>query len=134
MEIKSVVAALGIGLIAGFLLCRQYSPRIEIKEKEVSKEVIRNQIVTVTRTITAPGGGSDTTTTTTDNSTRIDTSSRSSSSTQIMAKNWTIGLYSDSAHDLGRYQAELTRNILPNLNAGILASKDAVKAGVTWSF
>jgi hypothetical protein len=131
--LKIGVMSLAIGAVIGFFICRQYSPRIETVDKVVEKEVVRNNVVTVTRTVTVPNGQTETTTTITDRSVKAESKTDESRNTEVLVKDWRIGVYSDSK-DLNRIEASLDRRILGSLSLGVLAGADSIKVGLTWDF
>jgi hypothetical protein len=132
-NIKLGVMSLALGAVIGFFICRQYSPRIETVDKVVEKEVVRNNVVTVTKTVTIPNGSTETTTIVTDRSVKAESKTDKSHKTEIVVKDWRIGLYTDSK-DLSRIEASLDRRILGNLGIGVLAGADSIKVGLTWDF
>jgi hypothetical protein len=132
-NIKLGAMSLALGAVIGFFICRQYSPRIETVDKVVEKEVVRNNVVTVTKTVTIPNGSTETTTIVTDRSVKADSRVDESHKTEIVVKDWRFGIYSDSK-DLSRLEASLDRRILGNLGLGVLAGADSIKVGLTWDF
>jgi hypothetical protein len=73
---------------------RYYFPQVTVETKtvEVQKDVIRNNIVTITSTMKLPNGEVDTTTKTIDNTVHVDTDTKTSQSMQLSPqKNWFVG-------------------------------------------
>jgi hypothetical protein len=132
-NIKLGAMSLALGAVIGFFICRQYSPRIETVDKVVEKEVVRNNVVTVTKTVTIPNGSTETTTIVTDRSVKAESKTDESHKTEIVVKDWRIGLYTDSK-ELNHIKASLDRRILGNLSLGVLAGADSIKIGLTWDF
>lgn len=66
-NLKNLAIALFIGIIAGGILTKHFFPNVETKE--VEKEVIKKDIVTITKEVIRPDGTKEVVTTTTDKST-----------------------------------------------------------------
>ncbi len=73
--IALAIAILLLGVAIGRLFCAS------AKTVEVTKDVVHNDIKTVTHTVTAPNGTVDTTTTTVDTTLRVDTDNKTVVST-----------------------------------------------------
>lgn len=88
MSIKNIILlCLGVSM-ASIIITRYYFPQVQTKTVEVTKEVIHNDVQTVTHTVTSPNGTTDTTVTTVDHSTHVETNNKIS----IVSKqpNWLI--------------------------------------------
>lgn len=90
MNTKSVLILVVLVAICSAGITRYVFPKVEFKQVEVTKEVVRNDIKTVIRTIERPDGTKETVQETTDKSVKKETSSKE---TLIASKNqWMFGI------------------------------------------
>ena len=120
-----IIAGLAL-LAAGFLGGRYLTPPKEITKVEVQeKEVIKKDIVTVTKEVTRPDGSKEVVTTTTDTSVEKKDKQLESIISKPVEKQWfiTAGASKDlSAFEKTIYQASVNRRILGPLYLGIQAN------------
>lgn len=113
-----VVAAISAGLT------RYYFPQLEYKNVEVTKEVVRNDIKTVIRTIERPDGTKETVEEITDKSVKKESSKHE---IVLMAKNqWMLDVGVRTSFDELKpvYDLQVQRRIVGPFYAGIKASTD----------
>lgn len=75
ISIQRLILIILIVFIVSAALTEYYFPRVNTKTVTVDHEVIKNNIVTVVKTVKLPNGETDTTSTTTDNSIKAVTDS-----------------------------------------------------------
>jgi len=127
MNIKAVGIGAVILLALGFLGGRYVAPPKEVIKTEVQeKEVIKKDVVTVTKVITRPDGTKEEVTTTTDKS-----QERKNKTTEILAKTgaekqWHIsaGLERASLTSANIYSLQVERRILGPFSAGLRANSE----------
>lgn len=79
-------------------LTKYYFPSIQVKTVETERLVVRNDVQTVTHTVTLPSGAVDTTTTTTDHTQKIETDNK----TSIVLKSSKLNISALIANDFSR--------------------------------
>lgn len=107
--------------ILSIVIDRYYFPVIQTKVVETTKEVVKTDIQTVTRTVTLPNGAIDTTTTTTDHSQRIQQDTKQT----LVAKSSTINVSALAANDFSRglisptYGISISKEIVGPITIGL---------------
>lgn len=99
MNFKILGATVVVSLIAGALLYRHFAPSVE-----VTKEVVKDRIITVTHTVVTPDG-----TTTTDSTTTEKHDQTSVAKTVPKQLDWAAGLNYNTNQ---QYSADLARRVL----------------------
>lgn len=119
LDIKVVFAALLIALTAGVYVGKTYFPAVKTVETE--REVVRKDVVTVTREVVRPDGTRSTETTTTDKSKE----QRDATKVVIVDKpNWhaSASISRESLLGTNVYAITLERRIFGPFSAGITAN------------
>lgn len=135
MAYKNVALLCLIAAIVSAAVTQFYFPKIQTKVVETTKEVIKNDVQTVTRTVTLPGGGTESTTTTVDHTQRIN--SENKTGITIAPKDWLVtGSYSTSIHTLEPiYGLQVNRRILgPSYIGALLNTKGEVGLSIGLEF
>lgn len=135
MAYKNVAILCFITAIVSAAVTQFYFPKIQTKVVETTKEVIKNDVQTVTRTVTLPGGGTESTTTTVDHTQRIN--SENKTAITIAPKDWLVsGSYSTSIHTLEPiYGLQVNRRILgPTYIGALLNTKGEVGLSIGLEF
>lgn len=88
MQTKTVLILLAATAFISASITRYYWPKIQIQTNEVTKEIVRTDIHTVTKLVERPDGTKETITDTTDHSTA--NSSASKSTIVVAQKNWIL--------------------------------------------
>jgi hypothetical protein len=111
------------GLLTGLYIGKTYYSRTEVKE--VEKEVVRTDVVTVVKTVERPDGTKETTATTTDKSVAKKDSSITSV-TAVAKPDWHISI--SSSRSLSNveliYGLQIERRILGPFSLGIRADTE----------
>jgi hypothetical protein len=89
MTAKQTAILCVISAVFSVGLSRYLFPQVQIKTVEVEKQVIHNNIQTITVTKTLPSGEIDSTTTVVDHTQKIETDSKTST-TAVIPPNWLI--------------------------------------------
>lgn len=113
MSTKYVLVLCLISAIISAGLSRYYFPNVQTKTVEVTRDVIKTQIQTVTHTIQLPNGQIDTTTTTNQDTSQIITDKKQTVQLAVQ-KDWLISAaYNTDIHTLlPSYGADVKRRIL----------------------
>lgn len=124
MELKTVGIIVIVVAILSAVTTRYYFPKVSMQTVEVEKEVVKNNIVTITKTIKGTDGTEETTTTTTDKSTSNSTASKSVTITA--SKDWMISASAGTKFEGLQpiYGLQVQRRILGPIYVGAMASTD----------
>lgn len=133
MTNKSILALCLISTVAAAVVTRYYFPKIETKTVETTKEVVRNDIKTVTRTVTSPNGQTDTTTVTEDHSIKKDSSNKIEVAYKQL--DWLVSgsVQSNFKFEPPIYGVQVQRRILGPIYVGALADTKG-QVGLTVGF
>lgn len=135
MSYKNAIFACLCSAALAAIITKFYFPHVEVKTVETTKEVIKNDVQTVIKTVTHPGGETESTTTITDHTQRTDTSKKL---TQInTTKDWLVSAsYSTSIHTLEPiYGIQATRRVLGPVYIGaLLNTKSEVGLSLGFEF
>lgn len=121
MNYRLCILLCALSAVLSISLTKYYFPNIQTKVVETTKEVIKNDIQTVTRTVTLPNGATDTTTTTTDHSQRIQQDTKQT----LVAKSSTINVSALVANDFSRglisptYGVSISKEIVGPITVGL---------------
>jgi len=120
MENFKVIATGSLILLAlGYGVGRYVQPAKEItKIEQVEKEVIKKDVVTVTKEVTRPDGTKETVTTTTDNSVEQKDKQFESTVSKPTEKQWLIGLGVNPIKYTETYSVRVDRRVLGPLFLG----------------
>lgn len=124
MSTRNVLILLIVTVVVSAGLTRYYFPKVEYKNVEVTKEVVRNDIKTIVRTIERPDGTKETISETTDKSTKKETNSKE---VLIAAKNqwmFDVGARMNVSNRDLVYDLQVQRRIVGPFFAGLKASTD----------
>ena len=137
MELKTVGILVLATAIISAVVTRYYFPKVQtqVQTVEVTKEVVKNNIVTVTKIVKEKDGSETTTTTTTDNSVTQTSDSKSKSKTIAASKDWVIsGSVQTKFEGLQPiYGVQVQRRILGPFYLGAMTNTDRA-AGVSIGF
>lgn len=133
MTLNKTFIAMLVSAVIGAALTKYYYPNIESKTVEIEKEVIKNNIVTIVKTITKPDGTTETISETTDKSTKKETSRKEA--IVVARKDWMIGASASTKFSNLEpiYGAQVQRRILGPFYLGATASTDKT-VGVSLGF
>jgi hypothetical protein len=127
---KQIAISLAAGLLVGAVLTYYFMPsKNTIQVKEVTKDVIQHDIVTVVKVVKQPDGATDTTTITTDKSTEAkDTKVSEAIQTQALKKTVVSGLVGvDSTVSLKPiYGLIVTHEVFGNITVGVFGMTNGV--------
>lgn len=135
MKLIHIFIAVVVSFVIGAAVARYYYPRIEMKQVEVTKEVVRNDIRTVTRMVERPDGSKETVVEVVDKSTKKETSTKET--TVASKKDWVISVSTDyNYRDYQQsYELQVQRRILGPFYIGAKASTNqSVGAMVGFEF
>lgn len=121
MSNRNVIIIAIVCLISGALIQRQWDGKQTEKIMTITRDIIHNQIVTVTKTITKPDGSTETDSTTTDTSIKKEIEKQIvESSKPFYNSQWLIAGGASLNSDREQfYKLEVQRNILGPLWLGI---------------
>lgn len=124
MNLKTGLILMLISAVISAAVTRYYWPKLEVKNVEVQKEVVRNDIRTVYRTIERPDGTKETIKETTDKSVKQATSSKES--TIFSRKDWVVSTSAGTRFSNFEpiYGLQVQRRILGPFYVGAVASTD----------
>jgi hypothetical protein len=124
MNLKSIILIVLVAVAAAGIT-RYYFPKVEFRDVEVTKEVVRTDVKTIVKTVERPDGTKETTTETTDHSVKHETSTKD---IQIAAKkDWMFDVgarLNVSNRDVIVYDLQVQRRILGPFFLGAKASTD----------
>lgn len=124
MNTRNVLILLIVAVVVSAGLTRYYFPKVEYKNVEVTKEVVRNDIKTIVKTIERPDGTKETISETTDKSIKKETNSKEIT---IASKNqwiFDIGARMNVSDRDIVYDLQVQRRIVGPFFAGLKASTD----------
>lgn len=124
MDIKSVAIAIAITAVVSAAVTRYYFPKLQMQTVEVEKEVVKNNVVTVIKTVKEKDGTEETTTTIVDKTEKKQTDSKT---VTVAAKNdWVISASVGTKFDDLKpiYGAQVQRRILGPFYLGAMANTD----------
>jgi len=134
MTIKQVLIYCALCTFASAAATRYYFPSIQTKTVVTEKEVIHNDIQTVTKVVKMPSGETDTITTVIDHTQKTETNTQLS--IQLNPKNWIVsGTVQTDYHFLPYYGAQVQRRILgPILVGALLNTRGEVGLSLGFEF
>lgn len=134
MKLTTTLGLLVVVAILSAVVTKYYFPRIETQTVETTKEIVKTDIVTVTKIIENKDGSKETTTTTTDHTSKNETSS-SSKTVAATNKDWMVSVSGDiktTTRDQ-YYELQVQRRILGPFYLGAKASTNQT-VGVSVGF
>ena len=121
MSIKIGSVLFLAGLLAGAIAMKKFQ-----LPETVTKEVVRDRVVTVVREVKAPDG-----TTTTDTTTTADSVKTGTVTKNAIKPNWAVGLTYDTKLDAG---AVIEKRLLADLWVSVQATKSQATVGIKYEF
>lgn len=132
MKIQFVALIVLVACVITAVVTRYYYPVVEYKNKEVVKEVIKNDIKTIVKEVVRPDGTKEVITVITDNSTKKESVIKETITTQ--KKQWLVGLTAQQSLKSREQALELTvakRQVGPFYGVGQLrVQRDDVYVGI----
>lgn len=136
MELKNVAIVVVITAVLSAVITKYYFPKLQMQTVEVEKEVIKNNIVTVTKVVKDKDGNETTETTVVDKSTTKNTDSKVVSI--AASKDWMISASAQTDFKEGLkpvYGLQVQRRILGPFYLGATANTDrAIGVSVGFEF